>query len=123
MVKKYAKGYRAERSLVHILHEKKYAVVRTPRSGRIGLPSPDIIAVKGGRILVFECKSRESAFKIPLEQLNELKVWEKAGAKAYIAWKIARKGWLFLRLVDVFKNNGNIGKKFLERKGIGIDEL
>lgn len=124
MVKKYRKGYFAEWSLAHELHNLGYAVVRTPRSGRIGLPSPDIIAAKSGKIIVIECKARESGFKIPMEQLNELKEWKrKAKAKAYIAWKLSRKKWLFLSLKDVLKNKGNVGKKLLLRKGISISEL
>ncbi len=122
MVKSYAKGYRSERNLVHILAKRGYMVVRTPRSGRIGLASPDIIAAKGGRLFVIECKSREGAFTVPEEQLNELNEWvDKAGATAYIAWKTSRKEWLFLHLNDVVINNGNIGKKFAEEKAFDID--
>lgn len=121
MVKSYAKGYRSERNLVHILAKRGYMVVRTPRSGRIGLASPDIIAAKGGELFVIECKSREEAFTVPEEQLNELKEWkDKAVATAYIAWKTSRKEWIFLHLDDVVKNNGNVGKKFAEEKGMDI---
>ncbi len=124
MVRSYAKGYRAEYSLVHILAKLGYMVVRTPRSGRIGLASPDIIAAKDGRLIVIECKSRMEAFKVPMEQLQELKEWEeKAKAKAYVGWKVARKGWFFLHLQDVIANNGNVGKKFLQEKSIGIGEI
>ena len=124
MVKSYAKGYRAEYELVHTLAELGYMVVRTPRSGRIGLASPDVIAAKGGRLIVIECKSREEAFKIEKDGLDQLLDWEqKAGAKAYIAWKISRKGWRFLHLHDVIANNGNVGKKFADKKGIGIHEI
>jgi Holliday junction resolvase len=124
MVQKYAKGYRGERELVHTLSKMGYMTIRAPRSGRINLPSPDIIAAKGGRLIVIECKSRASAFTVPPEQLQELKEWEeKAGAKPYIGWKIARKGWIFLHLKDVYENRGNVGKKFAEEKGIGIGEI
>ena len=124
MVKSYAKGYRFEWSLTHELAKLGYMAVRTPRSGRIGLASPDIIAAKNGKLIVIECKSREKGFQIPMEQLNELKEWEeKAGAKAYIALKINRKGVFFLTLADVVGNNGNIGKKFIEEKSIGIDMI
>ena len=124
MVRSYAKGYRAEYQFVYILSKLGYMVVRTPRSGRIGLASPDIIAAKHGKLIVIECKSRKSAFKIVTEQLNELKEWrDKAGAHAYIGCKISRKGWKFLHLDDVYTNNGNIGKKFIESHGIPIDAL
>src|SRR3989344_2197882 len=114
MVKSYAKGYRAEYELVHKLAGRGFMVVRTPRSGRIGLASTDIIAAKGGRLLVIECKSRKNGFTIDAAQLQELQEWvEKAGAVAYVGCKIARRGWWFLRLEDVKKNNGNVGKKFV----------
>lgn len=123
MVKRYRKGYVAELSLVHKLSEIGYMAIRAPRSGRITIPSPDIVAVKNGRLIVIECKSRKAAFTVPEEQLDELKKWVSNGAKAYIGWKIARKGWGFLKLDDVIKNRGNVGKKFAARNAITIDEL
>src|SRR3989338_3865012 len=107
MVKSYAKGYRFERLLVHTLSGLGYMVVRTPRSGRIGLASPDVIAAKDGKLIVIECKSREAAFKIEKDGLDQLLAWQnRAGATAYIAWKISRKGWKFLHLKDVVENDG-----------------
>ena len=124
MLKTYRKGYIAERELVHKLSEMGFMTIRSPRSGRINLSSPDVIGAKDGRLVVFECKSRKCAFSISNEQLQELKDWEiKAGAIPYIAWKPERKEWLFLHLKDVIKNNGNIGKKFAEEKGIGIEVI
>jgi Holliday junction resolvase len=124
MVKQYRKGYMAEWQLAHLLSRLGFMVVRTPRSGRIGLASPDIIAAKHGKLIVIECKSRKSGFKIPPDQLNELKEWEiKAGARAYIGCKVARKGWFFLKLADVMKNMGNVGKKFLEERSVRIEDI
>lgn len=118
----YSKGARSERELVHTLSKMGYMTIRAPRSGRINLASPDVIAAKHGKLLVIECKFRKSAFTVPLEQLAELDEWvEKAGAIAYIGCKIARKGWKFLKLEDVKANHGNIGKKFIAEKGITID--
>ena len=116
MVKKYRKGYCAELSLVHELSRRGFMVVRTPRSGRISLASPDIIAAKNGRLVVIECKSRASGFAVPSEQLNELGEWKrKAGAEAFIGWKISRQGWFFLHLRDVVKNKGNVNKRLIEK--------
>ena len=124
MVHSYAKGYAAERSLVHILSGMGYMVIRAPRSGSISLASPDVIAAKHGKLLVIECKSRKGAFSVPIEQLDELKEWrDKAGARAYVGWKISRKGWTFLHLDDVYSNRGNIGKKFAQEKGISIEAI
>ena len=124
MTKTYFKGYFAEWQLTHELSKMGYMVVRTPRSGRIGLASPDIIAAKDGKLIVIECKSRAKGFKVPPEQLQGLKEWEdKARAKAYIGLKVARKGWFFLKLQDVINNNGNVGKKLVKEKSIGKEIL
>ncbi len=124
MVRSYAKGYSAEREMVHKLAAMGFMTIRAPRSGRINLASPDVIAAKNGKLIVIECKAREGAFSIEKEQLQELVEWEeKAGATPYIAWKISRKGWTFLHLKDVIENNGNVGKKFAQEKGFGIEFL
>ncbi|MBI2233382.1 MAG: hypothetical protein HYU56_05685 [Candidatus Aenigmarchaeota archaeon] len=123
MVHSYKKGYSRELQLVHLLSSKGYMVVRTPRSGRINLASPDIIALKNGRITVIECKAHEEAFKVDGEQLDELKQWQDAGASAYVAWKLARKDWIFLHLHDVVGNSGNIGKKFAFEKGLKLEDI
>ncbi len=124
MLKAYRKGYAAELSLVHTLSKLGFMVIRTPRSGRINLASPDIIAAKNGKLIVVECKSRAAAFTIEKEQLAELKEWqERAGAVPYIGWKISRKGWTFFHLKDVEENNGNIGKKFAMEKGFPLEKL
>jgi len=108
---------------MHTLAKMGFMVIRSPRSGRIGLASPDIIAAKNGRLFVIECKSRAEAFTISKDQLQQLKEWQvKAGAIPYIGWKIARKGWSFLKLEDVIANNGNIGKRFIEEKGMTIEK-
>ena len=124
MVNKYLKGYRGERNLVHLLSQKGYMVVRTPHSGSISLASPDIIAAKDGKLIVIECKAREGAFTMTPEQLEELKQWEtRGGAIPYVGWKLARKKWAFLKVDDVLRNNGHIGKKFALEKGIDIDQI
>jgi Holliday junction resolvase len=119
MVHSYRKGYAKELQLTHTLAKRGYMAVRMPRSGRM----PDIIALKNGKILAIECKAREAAFKIEAEQLAELKQWQAAGAEAYIAWKLARKEWVFLRLEDVEQRNGNVGKGFAAEKGLGIEKV
>src|SRR3989339_1743013 len=123
-MRNYAKGYKAENEMLHLLYSRGWAVIRAPRSGRVGIPTPDIIAVKGGKIIAIECKSRASAFTVEKEQLEQLDDWElRAGASAYIGWKIVRKGWSFLKLKDVKENKGNVGKKFTEANGITIEVL
>ena len=124
MVHKYKKGYRGENELVHMLSQKGFMTIRAPRSGRINLPSPDVIAVKSGKVYAIECKSRKDGFKISPGQIEELKQWEeKGGSETYIAWKIAYKGWFFIPLKKVVENNGNVGKKFCSENGIPFSEM
>lgn len=121
---KYMKGYLGERELLYKLYDKGYVVLRSPRSGRIGLPTPDIVAIKNSKVYALECKSRSIAFIVPKEQLEQLKEWvEKAGALAFIAWKIPRKGWKFISLEDAIKNNGRISKRFCDLVGKDFDEI
>lgn len=124
MLNRYRKGYMGERDLVHKLHSLGYMVMRAPRSGRINLEQPDVIAIKNGKIIVIECKVRDEAFTVEKEQINELLQWVKiGGAQAYVAWKLPRKEWVFIRVDDVIENGGNVGKKFAEQKSITIDQL
>jgi Holliday junction resolvase len=120
----YKKGYRGENELVHMLAKKGFMALRAPRSGRINLPSPDVIAVKSGKVYAVECKSRKNGFKVPAEQLEELLQWEKiGGSETYVAWKIAYKGWFFIPLKKVMENNGNVGKGFCAENGKPFDEI
>src|SRR3989344_7992160 len=97
MVRTYRKGYTAEIELVHTLSGLGYMVIRAPRSGSISLASPDVIAAKHGKLIVFECKFRKSAFTVPAEQMAELREWrDKSWAHAHIGCKIARKRWEIL---------------------------
>ncbi|MEM7826604.1 MAG: Holliday junction resolvase Hjc [Candidatus Aenigmatarchaeota archaeon] len=123
-ISKYKKGYRAEWELLHKIYKSGFLAIRSPRSGRIGLPSPDIIAVKNRRLIVIECKSREDGFTVDKDQIGQLKAWKKrAKAMVYIAWRMSRKGWRFIPLEDVIKNRGRIGKKFYEKNGIEFDKI
>ena len=123
MVKTYRKGYMAERELVHKLYGFGYAVMRAPRSGRINLPMPDIIAIKNSKILIIECKCRGDAFSIPKEQIAELDEWiKRTSGTGYIAWKITRRWWFFIGLEKVKENRGNVNKGML-KTAIGIELL
>jgi Holliday junction resolvase len=60
---------------------------------------PDVVAIKKGRVAVFEVKSRsrEGAVYIDREQVEKLLSFaERAGGKAYIAVRISGRGWVFV---------------------------
>lgn len=119
----YRKGYKAELELVHLLSKRGFLAIRSPRSGRIGLPAPDVIAIRRGKILAFECKFIGRAFKVPSSELEQLKQWERiGGAECYIAWKYPRRGWRFISLKHVLKRKGNL-RKVDWSGGRTLDEL
>ena len=78
-MKKYQKGYRAERKLVNLLKDKAILAVRTA-----GSHSPiDVIAVFPSRVLFFQVKSGKSRIsKKEKELLWEL---ETDNSSAYVA--------------------------------------
>jgi Holliday junction resolvase len=103
----YNKGANAERELIHILSDKGFAVLRVAGSGVSPLPSPDVVALKSGRILAFECKAWKGNYlAIPIQTFSDEVNWAKtAGAEFFIAWKVPHKGWLFMKS-DLFRNAG-----------------
>jgi Holliday junction resolvase len=124
MVHTYAKGYRTELELVYEFAKRGWLALRAPRSGKISLPSPDIIAIKQRKILALECKSSSKPFKVSENELKQLELWEKiGGAKCYIAWRLPRKRWYFLELKTVTKNKGNVSIGLCEKYGKTIEEI
>jgi Holliday junction resolvase len=96
----YNKGANAERELIKLLSEHDFAVLRVAGSGANPLPCPDVVALKKGTAIAFECKAKKGKYlPISVEQINEEVGWAKqAGAKFVVAWKVPRKGWVFLNI-------------------------
>ncbi len=114
MVKKYEKGARAERELARILKKRFFAVVRSAGSGS-SLSTPDLIAIKRGRILAFECKAWKRVPKLKPKEYSDLVEWcERAGAVGFLAWKNTK--WLFLNIKNLKEGN-------IKKDGITVDEL
>ena len=92
----YRKGARAERELMELLWKQGFAVVRSAGSGNTY--APDVIAIKEGTVLAFECKAwKKQEIRIPEYQMNKMLEWRKrSGAELYIAWKYPYKGWFFI---------------------------
>ena len=105
----YNKGANAERELMKILFLRDFAVLRVAGSGSNPLPCPDLVALKNGKILAFECKAKKGKYlAISHEQMDEETSWaKKAGAIFIVAWKVPRKGWLFFKSTDFRKKNKN----------------
>jgi Holliday junction resolvase len=122
---KYRKGANAERELINKLFKKGFAVGRIAGSGTSPLPSPDIIAMKGGRAIAIECKAWDQTYlSIAREQMNELETWGKvSGSDIFVAWKLPRKGWFFLSPQQFNENKKYyvISQKTAMKEGISLE--
>ena len=123
----YRKGANAERELIHMLFEKGFSVVRTAGSGKTPLPAPDMVALKPEKQFAFECKAWSAAnLALPIAQMDELVQWSKrAGVQPFVAWKVPRKGWFFLRPRQLHKTSKFwlISRKDAMRLGLSFDQL
>ena len=120
------KGYRFERELLHKLWEIGFAAVRTPASGVMSYPCPDIIAGNGKTYLAIEVKMRSS---LPLylskDEVNSLKKFSEVfGAKPLVALKVKGSGWRFFTLDMLVESRSNykIDESTFYR-GFDFDEL
>ncbi len=124
-----ARGYRAERELVIQLWRRGFAVVRAPASGsRIRRAAyPDVVAIKSGRVAVFEVKSRskEETVYIEREQVTKLAEFAKrAGGKAFIAVRISERGWVFVPIENLEPTEtGYKVKKEALAEGLSLEQL
>ena len=120
----YRKGANAERELIHMLFDRGLAVLRVAGSGKTSLPSPDVVALKPGLQIAIECKAWSKAYlSVSVLQMQELSMWSKmAGAELYVAWKIPRKGWRFLKPNQFNKTDKayNISRKHALTHGIDL---
>ena len=99
---RYGKGARYERELLNKLYDQGYSVMRGAGSGVNSL-GPDIIAIKNGVCLSFECKAWDrNRVCLDLEGYEKLHKWqENTGFPAYLAWRMSGKGWFFIKLDEL----------------------
>ncbi len=120
-MKRYVKGARSERELLAMLQSRGYSVMRAAGSG-VSSVAPDIIAIKDGKGLAFECKAWQSNLSIEKEKVSMLKGWrDNTRMQTMIAWRVNGKGWLFISLDELsetgknftvtMKRAGQIGRK------------
>ena len=112
---RYKKGANAERELAKILASENFAVVRSARSGG-SISIPDILGVRNGEVLAFECKTWKEKPRLKLEEHMELVDWcAKAKARGFLAWR-KRGEWLFLNLEDV-------KTKDITKEGLTLEDI
>lgn len=101
----YRKGARFERQLIRFLNYKGFSVSRTASSGGYFYPI-DILAIKKGLILAFECKAHKVKPRLQKDKLKKFKEWcDRAGAMGFLAWRAPQNKWLFLKMEDAEKSN------------------
>ncbi len=106
------KGFYYERSLARKLWAKGFAVVRGPGSGggAKDIVQPDLVAIRNGRIFVFEIKVRwkRSVIYLDRAKVERLKEFAKrAGGMAFIAVKIVdRTDWKFIPVETLEETRG-----------------
>lgn len=123
----YNKGANAERELIHLLYNEGLAVLRVAGSGSSTLPCPDAVALSPGLKIAFECKAWNKAhLSISMLQMTELHNWAKtAGTDLFVAWKIPRKGWRFLKPRQFNKTEKayNISMKKALEEGLELKQV
>lgn len=107
-IQRYSKGARSERELLNELYSRGYSVVRAAGSG-VNSVSPDLIAVKAGRGMVFECKAWDrGSLSIEPDKYESLRQWrDNALMDTFIAWRVNGQGWLFIKLDELTKNRNS----------------
>ncbi|MBL7169767.1 MAG: hypothetical protein ISS48_02015 [Candidatus Aenigmarchaeota archaeon] len=114
MIKRYVKGAQAERELAKELMKEGFAVIRAAGSGG-SISTPDLVAIKKGRVLVFECKAWKTTPRLKPKEYKQFSEWcSKAGGMGFLAWK--NKGWKFLSVKDMPKTN-------IKKDGINFSDL
>jgi len=103
----YAKGANFERKIVSDFWAHGFAAMRAAGSGTTTYPVPDVIAVKGGRIILVECKATKKDRLSLKDNMLELKKFADIScAEAYIAMKFYKKEPRFYGL-DIQLAKGN----------------
>ncbi len=123
----YNKGANAERELIKILDTKGFAVLRVAGSGVNPIPSPDVVALKCGKIFAIECKAWKGDYlAIPLKNmLDEINWAQVAGAEFFVGWKVPHRGWFFLKPEQfrITEKNYMISLEDVEKLGLTLEQL
>ena len=124
-----SKGINAERELLHKFWQTgEWIAMRSPGSGAIRYPCPDLLAGKQGRKLAIECKATKAERQyIRQEQVAELKRFSLIfGAEPCIAVRFDKEKWYFLMLEDIKETEGSnyvITRDSAKNKGLLFEEL
>ena len=107
----YEKGAKFERELVTKFQERGWMSLRAAGSGTIKYTIPDVVAIKGEKIILIECKSTKKAslsLKTPILSLKKILPISKK-AQIFLAVKFLREKARFFPL-----------RKLLRKKNFSI---
>ena len=124
---RYVKGARSERELLNRLYGMGYSVIRAAGSG-VNALGPDILAIKDKVCISIECKAWDrGSLSLDEDQFVKLLDWERNTAfPTYVAWRMSKKGWYFIKLSEFTKGKSNYNvtmKKTLEINRVTEDVL
>jgi len=85
----YQKGANFERSIVRDMWDNGFAAMRAAGSGSAPFPIPDIIAAKGNRLIIIECKTTaKDKFRLDKHDIEKLRTFTgRVNCEAYLALK------------------------------------
>jgi len=124
-----SKGIGAERELLHKFWQTgEWIAMRSPGSGSIRYPCPDLLVGNQMRKLAIECKTTKADKQyLRQEQVDELKRFAGIfGAEPWVAVRFQREAWYFLMMEDIQETDGNnyvISLELAKKKGLLFDEL
>lgn len=122
------RGSEVERRVLSLLRDRGFAVVRSPASGsKRKDPVPDIVAMKGGIILLIEVKSRRKGGQVYVQREQAegiLEFTHRSGGELFLAVKRPRE-LKFLRFSDLRKTDGGnyVASEDAIKSGLNLDEL
>lgn len=102
-----------------MLHQAEWGIIRSAGSGSTPLPSTDVVAGDGKRVLAIECKALKYTTKYfypdEIQQLEEFS--KRFGAEPWIGLRFDREQWYFIQPKDLLKSkNGNFNMSLSHAK-------
>lgn len=98
----YIKGARSERELLNKFYSMGYSVLRSAGSGVNSL-GPDIVVIKDGVCIAFECKAWErNRLSLDMDGFEKLRKWkDNTKFPTFVAWRMNNMGWYFIELEEL----------------------
>lgn len=117
---RYDKGARSERELLGILSNAGFSVLRSAGSG-VNALSPDLIAVRKGKVIAIECKAwNRGSISLDPMQYDKLVEWKtNTQFPTFVAWRMNGSGWFFIELEEFTKGKSNWN--VTRRKVLGLN--